>query len=281
MLRIGEFASLARVSPRTLRHYAALGLVTPTSVDRVTGYRYYELGQLVDLQRVVALRDLGFGLEAIRELRDADGDLSVERLRGMLDLRRAELAAAIAEQSARLEQVAALLDDMEKGIGMRSIDVTLRTADRLRMAATDGVAPGYGHTNLGPVFDDRLPVVWEHLRANNVQPGISCAYFEWPDEDGRVLAHVGFDIGSQTVADTDDVRVVELEPVQVAAVLHRGPMSGFTDTFLSAVHWIDSNGYEIAERSRELYHKWTPDQPQAIVVELQIPVRLRQVSACA
>lgn len=275
MLRIGEFARLAQVSPKTLRHYASLGLLAPVAVDPSTGYRYYEIGQLLDLQRVLALRDLGFGLEAIGELHGADGELSVERLRGMLDLRRAELAAAITEQSLRLERVAALLDAMEKGIGMRSIDVTLRTAEPIRMAATDGVAPGYGHANLGPVFDARLPVVWEHLVACNAQPGISVAYFEWPDDDGRIVAHLGFDIGDQTVSDSDEVRVVELPPVQVAHVLHRGPMAGFTDTFLAVVHWIDTNGYEIAERSRELYHKWMPNDPDATIVELQIPVRQR------
>lgn len=275
MLRIGEFARLAQVSPRTLRHYESLGLLEPTCVDAATGYRYYELGQLVDLQRVLALRDLGFGLDALGELLDADGDLSVERLRGMLTLRRAELAATITEESVRLERVAALLDDMERGIGMRSIDVTLRTAEPIRIAVTDGTAPGYGPDNLGPVFDSRLPVVWQHLVAGKVQPGISIAYFDWPDDEGRVVCHLGFEIGDQPLADTDDVSVAELPSVPVASVLHRGPMAGFTDTFLAVVRWIDANGYEIADRSRELYHKWTPDDPDATIVELQIPVRKR------
>ena len=49
MLKIGEFARLAQVSPRTLRHYASLGLLAPASVDPSTGYRYYEVHQLADL----------------------------------------------------------------------------------------------------------------------------------------------------------------------------------------------------------------------------------------
>jgi DNA-binding transcriptional MerR regulator len=281
MLRIGELARLAQVSPRTLRHYGSLGLLEPRLVDAATGYRYYELEQLLDLQRLLALRDLGFGLDEINGLIEAEHDLSVERLRGMLILRRAELAATIAEESGRLERVAALLDDMEKGNGMRSIDVALKVPERMRLAETEGIAPAYGYDNLGPVFDARLPVVWRHLAASNVQPGISAAYFDWPDDEGRIVCHLGFEIGDQSLADTNEVRVVELPAVPVASVLHRGPMTGFTDTFLTVVRWIDANGYEIADRSRELYRKLTPDDPDSIVVELQIPVRRRPGSAGA
>ena len=39
MLSIGEFAQLGQVSPRTLRHYADVGVLIPARVDPVTGYR--------------------------------------------------------------------------------------------------------------------------------------------------------------------------------------------------------------------------------------------------
>jgi hypothetical protein len=39
MFSIGDFARHGRVSVRMLRHYDAIGLLRPASVDRVTGYR--------------------------------------------------------------------------------------------------------------------------------------------------------------------------------------------------------------------------------------------------
>jgi len=62
MLKIGEFSKLAQVSVKTLRYYDELGLLRPDWVDRYTGYRFYALQQLPRLNRILALRELGFSL---------------------------------------------------------------------------------------------------------------------------------------------------------------------------------------------------------------------------
>jgi DNA-binding transcriptional MerR regulator len=272
MLSIGEFARLGQVSPRTLRHYGDLGVLLPAHVEPATGYRYYELRQLSDLRRVLALRDLGVGLEQIRDLTTEDGTLPVEQLRGMLRLRRAEISASIAEDRQRLRRVANYLDALEQGELMRAIDVVVKHTEPLRMAETTGVAPGYGHDNVGPVFRDRLPAVWLRLQDAGVVPGRSVAYYEWPDDDGRVVVHLGFDIGDQPMPDTDEVRAVELTIVEVASALHRGALDDISDTFESVVRWIDGNGYRIAGRSRELYLEWDQQDTSRNLTELQLPI---------
>ena len=79
MLKIGDFSKLAQVSVKTLRYYGQLGLLKPAWTDRFTSYRYYALDQLPRLNRILALKDLGFSLEQIRRLlRD---DLSAAELR--------------------------------------------------------------------------------------------------------------------------------------------------------------------------------------------------------
>jgi DNA-binding transcriptional MerR regulator len=45
-----------------LRHYDAIGLLEPVRVDPATGYRFYEASQLSPLNRIVALKNLGFSL---------------------------------------------------------------------------------------------------------------------------------------------------------------------------------------------------------------------------
>ncbi|NJN79691.1 MAG: MerR family transcriptional regulator [Anaerolineales bacterium] len=63
---------MSRVSVRMLRHYDQLGLLTPSQTDSFTGYRYYSANQLPRLNRILALRDLGFSLEQIAEMLNDD-----------------------------------------------------------------------------------------------------------------------------------------------------------------------------------------------------------------
>ena len=70
MFSIGAFASHGRVSVRMLRHYDAIGLLRPAYVDAATGYRYYEAQQFGRLNRIVALKDLGFTLQQVQAMLD-------------------------------------------------------------------------------------------------------------------------------------------------------------------------------------------------------------------
>jgi DNA-binding transcriptional MerR regulator/effector-binding domain-containing protein len=275
MLSIGEFALLGQVSPRTIRHYGDVGILEPAHVDPSNGYRSYELGQLSVLRRILALRDLGVGLEQIRELLAVDGELSVEQLRGMLRLRESEIAASISEQREQLRRVASYLDALERGEIMRAIEIVVKHTESVRMAETTGVAPGYGHENIGPVFEARLPVVWARLAEAGIEPGVVVAYYEWPDDDGHVVVHLGFDIGDAPLTDHDDVGAVVLPPAKVASALHRGEPHTITDTYEAAVRWIDANGYAITDRGRELTLVWNPDDPSQTIIELQFPIGRR------
>src|SRR3712207_4435815 len=112
MLSIGHFARQGRVSVRMLRHYDAIGLLRPAHVDPTTGYRSYDARQLSRLNRIVALKGLGFTLQQVRSV--LDDEVGVEELRGMLRLRQAELQSQIAADTARLTQVEARLQILER-----------------------------------------------------------------------------------------------------------------------------------------------------------------------
>ena len=106
MFSIGEFARLGAVSVRTLRHYDEIGLLHPAKVDPNSGYRSYAADQLGQLNRIMALKDLGFSLEQTHKLVSG---ITLEELRGMLALRRAQLEQALDEYTTRLRGVEARL----------------------------------------------------------------------------------------------------------------------------------------------------------------------------
>lgn len=46
VLSIGEFSNICKVTTKTLRYYAEIGLLQPSEIDPENGYRYYAIEQL-------------------------------------------------------------------------------------------------------------------------------------------------------------------------------------------------------------------------------------------
>ncbi len=66
-LMIGKVASLYDITVQTLRHYDKIGLFRPEVINPETGYRYYSVLQLRQLEYILFLRQLNFSLPEIQE----------------------------------------------------------------------------------------------------------------------------------------------------------------------------------------------------------------------
>lgn len=94
---------MSNVTSRTLRHYDEIGLLRPARVGG-NGYRYYEREQLLRLQQILLLRELGLGLEAIGKTLDGELD--------RLDALRRHHQQLLAER----DRYARLADTVERSI---------------------------------------------------------------------------------------------------------------------------------------------------------------------
>jgi DNA-binding transcriptional MerR regulator len=63
-VNIGELSSLSGVSARSLRYYEQQGLVTPERA--LNGYRQYAESDVVVVQSIRAMYEIGFSLEAVK-----------------------------------------------------------------------------------------------------------------------------------------------------------------------------------------------------------------------
>ena len=131
MFRIGEFSRIARVSARLLRYYDELGLLRPGVVDSSTGYRYYSSAQLLRLNRILVLKDLGLSLEQIGGV--IDQEASADQLRAMLEVRRVDAERVLAEEAARLKQIEARIAQLERGADADLDDVLIRAEPARRI----------------------------------------------------------------------------------------------------------------------------------------------------
>ncbi|WP_435590891.1 MerR family transcriptional regulator [Nocardia sp. bgisy118] len=272
MFSIGDFARHGRVSVRMLRHYDGIGLLRPDVVDPATGYRSYAAGQLARLNRIVALKELGFTLEQVRRI--LDDEVGGAELRGMLTLRRAELEQRIATDRDRLVQVEARLRVIEKEGAMPVHDVVVKSVPAVRVAELTGEAGDFEPRSIGPVVGPLFEELCARLERAGVEPvGPGIAYYD-ERPDGSVLVHAALPVATEPGAG-HDFSIVDLPAIDRAAtVVHRGSMNEVLEPWQALGRWIDANGYRSHGPAREVTLEFTED-PSGWVTELQEPIARR------
>ena len=270
MFSIGEFARHGRVSVRMLRHYDAIGLIRPACVDPATGYRSYQASQLDDLNRVIALKELGFTLQQVQAI--LEEKVSAAELRGMLKLRRAEIQASIEAETTRLARVEARLLTIEDGARVPSDGVVVKRLAPVRVAELAGVAAGYEPEAITPVIQPLYHDLWQRLCSADIPAaGPAVAYYE-DTPQGGILVHAAVPVAVPVPAPVEGVSLADLPEVgSAAAIIHHGSMDDVLPTGQALARWIDANGYHSAGYAREVTLNWSPD-PEQWVTELQLPI---------
>ncbi len=287
MIKIGDFSKLAHVSIKTLHHYGDLGLLKPSHVDRYTGYRYYTLEQLPLLNRILALKELGFSLEQIKQL--LDENLSIDEMRGMLRLKQMELARSLAEEQSRLASVERRLQQLaqEGQLPQREIaikDVPPQTALSARVIAASEEA-------IQPARNSLQTLLHNHLDRANLKP--TTPWFSlidnrpYNESDLEIELAIGVQLGRQQRAGDwggGPVRLQELPAVKrMASIIHEGTSATLANTYAQLYAWTQSNGYQIVGRYREIYlpESGVSTSPQTILdagfTELQCPIQQARI----
>jgi DNA-binding transcriptional MerR regulator len=114
---IAEVARMSDVTSRTLRHYDAVGLLPPAWVA-ADGRRYYRRPELLRLQRILLLRELGMGLKPIAAAlaREADPVAVLREHRDRLAGERDRLARLV-------RTVETTIESLEGGEEMTAEDI--------------------------------------------------------------------------------------------------------------------------------------------------------------
>jgi len=267
MLRIGDFARLGGVTVRALRHYDEERLLAPARVDEATGYRSYQFDQLGALDRILALRDLGFSVADVRALLSSDGD--VRALTERLRQQRARLAAELERQASRLRRLEALQRAIESDPAAPELSVRVRPIKDVR-ALTKRVrvsAPG------------TVTELFEETEARAARDRADLSPFLIFHEPREVEVCIPVRQGCRAPG----VRVVPGVAL-AGSITYSGSYEQTRPLHARMVRWLARSGLRAAGALREVYHRFGADQrgyrlparrlaarPEQFVTELQVP----------
>lgn len=274
MFRIGEFSRITRVTVDTLRYYDALGLLKPAKVDPFTGYRYYSAKQLVSLNRILALKEIGLSLEEIARI--LQENLTNDELRGML---KAQLVRAESDMQAaelRREQILARLNYLNLEDDMPAYEVILKPVETLTVAAIRETVPTIEQMpeRCSKMFD----VVEQWIRTNNlpVGPAMTIYYNEGFARE-NIDTECSFIIPDPSNVAAPDAPVemkrMDAVPLVASTVVTDGfykKVDGLTPAYNALAKWIEENGYQIAGPPRELFYGSA--EHGDLTAEVQFPV---------
>jgi DNA-binding transcriptional MerR regulator len=251
MFSIGEFARLGGVSIRTLRHYDEMGVLRPADVDPFTGYRSYSAKQLRQLNRIVALKDLGLTLGQIRQLLDG---ITVDELRGMLLLRRAQLEGELQRQRHNLLGVEARLRHIAQEDDMPADDIVVKQIPPLGVVVIADSAPGWGPEDVVPAVN-RARVKFDQLgigRLVKVAGPFTLFYEETAEHE--YIVNVSLPVAEEPAELPAPARYHVLPAIEAAAAVRSGlAASIYPMVYQDLAAWIEAHGYQPQWPARDIW----------------------------
>lgn len=271
MLSIGEFSNICKVSAKTLRYYAEIGLILPDKVNAETGYRYYSIDQLETMLFINRLKTYNFSLEEIKGILD-EQELQDEKLYLALNQKKKELEKQMQESKNTLQQLNQDILTLNQGTPIMSylehIDVQLVEVPRMyllsirNMLQENDFAEGYGDCFsklFRKIADDNLtmlapPMVLYHS-----------AEFSPSGLDTEFAIPV-----KECAAQTR-----EFSPGLCFKTVLQGSYSGLSSVYTKQCEWAQKEGYV---SSNALYEVYVTDPSQIsneseLITEIYYPVK--------
>jgi effector-binding domain-containing protein len=299
VFRIGDFSRFSYVSIKALRYYDELGLLKPDRVDPSTGYRYYSAEQLPRLNRIIALKDLGFTLDQIAIM--LGGKISAEQIKGILKAKRVEIERQIADDQEKLLRVESRIRIMEaEENALGNIDVIIKKVEAqkvvgIREKVNDcsffGNSSDKKQTNtfldrdlidsypaVGGLFEKLCKIIQAKGGKLN-PPGIAVYYdAEYKETDvdmEAVLPITGFELN------VDNIKTYTLPAISSAACLiHHGNYDVVIKAYDVLIKWIEENSFKINGPVREIYIQtigFGAKDRNDCITEIQFPVEKKNV----
>lgn len=271
MFKIGDFSKVAQVSGRLLRYYDEIDLFKPAHIDHETGYRYYTAEQLPDLNRILALKNLGLSLDQIARM--VQDNVSTEEIRGMLLLKKSQIEQTLREEVSKLQAVESRLRQIEQAGEWSDLPVAIKDVPPQPFLSSRKRDIGDGE------FYNFYSEVVHALNANNTKTYGSCVCVTHNDLlDSPMDLELGFVVrdnstSSLILPNHPNMELNILAGAQMATLVHVGDWMTGMQSYQALGTWVEQSGYQICGSGREIFIDVNLTQNDVTnIFEIQFPI---------
>lgn len=277
MFRIGEFSRIAQVSASQLRNYDQLGLFKPEAVNPQTGYRLYSASQLPQLNRIIALKEMGLSLAQIETL--VNEQVSPDELRGMLLMKKAQIEQTVRQEAARLRYIQSRIEQIDLEGEMSDIDIVLKSIPAKDVLSLRAVLPvPQAARGLLQEMRGLLPAKIGKGRTGKLLAIMHSDSFAETDID----IELGYELQSPLAADFSlylsqdriaTIRQLPAEPTMLTVTRLGHPRLAHA-SYSALGRWAQANGFQLRGPVREVFiQPAPPERIQEAVTEIQYPAQ--------
>ena len=264
---IGEFSQVTGLSVKTLRFYHEKGILIPSSVDPVTGYRSYDATKIEKARVIMRLRAMEFSIEDIATVLgectdEADILNYLERQKNLLQQRIREdrdIVRSLNEIISKETAARQILDAGNFAVEEKTVEPILIAGIRMKGKYSDCSA---GFSQLGKA-------VGRHICGKCL-----CLYYdgEYREEDADF--EPCFPIRKDNGAPGVSIRT--LPGARCLTLIHRGPYDQLGRSYAKLLKAMDAERQKIVLPTREVYVKGPgmifKGNPKNYLTEIQIPI---------
>lgn len=263
MYKIGEFSKMSKTTIKTLRYYEKEELLKPAFIDPNTSYRYYESSQLVDISKIISLRQIGISIKDIKNVLDG------HNIEEILNTRKKEIEKNLMDYTIELSKINYLLEEKN----MKN-EIFIKEIPEFIIYYSDGVI-----SNFSKVSEFALQVGTECSKAN---PNLKCitpdycyiSYLDGEYKEKDIKIRYAQAVEKEGI-ETDNVKFMKTNPVTAICIYHKGSYDNLRDSYNAILKYIEGNGYEIIDNPRECYIDgcWNKEDEKDYLTEIEFPVK--------
>lgn len=271
MLSIGEFSNICKVSAKTLRYYAEIGLLLPAEINPETGYRYYSVEQLETMLFINRLKDYGFSLDEIKFILNSK-ESQDEQLYNALSRKKKEIGRQLLAYEKILEQLDEDILTLRQGKSIMSyldsIDIQLTEVPAMYLLSVRKMVP---ECNFPQEYQNCFGQLFRKTAFGQLTMSAPPMVLFHSDEFSPFGLDTEFAIPVKEYAKgTRDFH----PGLCLKTVLH-GSYSGLSSVYTKQREYAETNGYK---SSNALYEVYVTDPSQVenedeLITEIYYPVK--------